>query len=265
MTKRLEGKVALITGGGSGIGEATALLFAKEGARIAVADVDEKGAMQTVTAIRGQGGEAVFIHCDVSRELEVQGMVNDVISAFSQLDIAVNNAGIVGSARDVPNTGSSEWDKVIAVNLTGVFLCMKYEIPQMLQKESGSIINMASIAGLGGYSSAPYTSSKHGVVGLTKVSAIECKDKGVRVNAICPGVIDTPLLRAGLQQRARAQGLEFNSDEDLMKSLSGRIGKRIGKPFHIANAALWLASDESEFVTGSTLLVDGGKLAGPDS
>lgn len=259
---RLKGKVALVTGAGSGIGAATARLFAKEGARVAVADVDEQGANRTVAAIGEDGGEAVVIKCDVTVEAEVMKLVEDAMRAFSRLDIAFNNAGIAGPTESVSEIEKTEWDRVIATNLTGVFLCMKHEIHQMRKEKRGSIINMASIAGLAGYSAAPYCSSKHGVIGLSKVAAVEHRETGIRINVVCPGAIDTPMLRGDMQKRAKSMGQDLK-EEELLKSFSGRIGKNIGRPIHIANTVLWLASDESEFVTGSTLVVDGGMLAGP--
>ncbi len=252
MPGRVEGKVALVTGGASGIGRATALTFAREGAKLVIADMNEEGGHQTVHMITEQGGEAIFVKTDVSKAVEVQGLISKAVETYGRLDCAHNNAGIAGGVRaltaDYPE---DRWHQVIAVNLTGVWLCMKYEIPQMLSQGSGAIVNTASAAGLvGGRGIAAYVASKHGVVGLTKTAALEYAQQGIRVNCVCPGAIQTPMTdRAWSDPERRARVIA-----------SEPIG-RIGKPEEIAEAVVWLCSDAASFVTGHTMTVDGGYVA----
>src|SRR5438128_3179377 len=234
MAGRLEGKVALVTGGASGIGRATALTFAREGAKLVIADMNEEGGQQTVHLIIEQGGEAIFVRTDVSQAVEVQALISKAVEIYGRLDCAHNNAGISGGGRALTAEYAEDtWHQVIAVNLTGVWLCMKYEIPQMLQQGSGAIVNTASVAGLiGGRGIAAYAASKHGVVGLTKTAALEYAQQGVRVNCICPGVIETPMTARGLrhpERRARIMA-------------SAPMG-RIGTPEEVAEAVVWICSD----------------------
>ena len=243
-----QGKAVLVTGAGSGIGRETALAFAAQGARVLVSDITEAG-NQTVEAIRTKGGEAVFVRGDVSKSADVKAMVSEAVKAFGRLDIAVNNAGI-----DPEVTPEAEWDegvfaRVMAVNLEGVFLCMKHEIEQMLaQGGGGAIVNVASMAGLIGVAYKPiYTASKHAVVGLTRASALQYGKRGIRVNAVCPAAVDTPIL----------MGNQNSPDFRAMVDAAHPIG-RMGQPEDISAAILWLASEQAGFVTGHAMAVDGG-------
>ena len=253
MAGRLEGKIALVTGGGSGIGRAAAQAFSREGAKVAVADIVPEGGEETVRMLHDSGYEAIFVRADVSRSPEVEAMVAQTVASFGHLDCAFNNAGVTGRARNlVADYSEEDWDRVMGVNLKGVWLCMKYEIPQMLNLGSGTIVNTASVAGLVGIrGSCAYTPSKHGVAGLTKVAALEYAEAGIRVNAVCPGYIDTPLLNHGIR-----------SDPDLLAQVIQRhpVG-RLGTAAEVAEAVVWLCSDAASFITGHTLTVDGGYLA----
>jgi NAD(P)-dependent dehydrogenase (short-subunit alcohol dehydrogenase family) len=250
MTRELEGLVAVVTGAGNGIGRATALAFAREGAKVVVSDVDAREGEQTVAQIRQAGGEARFAAADVSKEADVISLIEGTIKSYGRLDVAFNNAGISGTQAAVADLTEAEWAQVLAVNLTGVFLCMKHELLQMEKQGSGAIVNNASILGTVGFAgAAAYTASKHGVLGLTKVAAIEYATKGIRVNAVCPGFIVTPMLeRAGLL-----------ADEGLRKTLeSMHAQKRLGNASEVAEAVTFLASSRASFITGHPLLVDGG-------
>ena len=252
MAGRVEGKVALVTGGASGIGRATALAFAREGAKLVIADMNEEGGQQTVHMITENGGEATFIRTDVSQAVEVQALISKAVETYGRLDCAHNNAGIAGGVRALTAEYPEErWQQVIAVNLTGVWFCMKYEIPQMLTQGGGAIVNTASALGLvGGRGTAAYVASKHGVVGLTKTAALEYAQQGIRVNCVCPGAIQTPMTdRAWSDPGRRARVIA-----------SEPIG-RIGKPEEIAEAVVWLCSDAASFVTGHAMSVDGGLVA----
>ena len=252
MTLKFEGKVSLVTGGGSGIGRATALAFAREGAKVIVADVSEQGGKETVQMIEQAGGDAIFIKTDVSDGTEVMEMVNKAIEVYSRIDCAVNNAGVEGMLVNISDYPEEMWNRVIGVNLTGVWLCMKYEIPQMLKQGGGVIINMASIFGLVGLANASaYIASKHGVVGLTKAAALEYSAKGIRVNAVCPGFIETPML----MERSLKAG---ENPEVYQQIVSVHPIGRLGKPEEIAETVLWLCSDGASFVTGHSMVADGG-------
>ena len=252
MPGRLEGKVALVTGGASGIGRATALTFAREGAKLVVADMNEEGGQQTVHMITEQGGEAIFVRTDVSQAVAVQALISTAVETYGRLDCAHNNAGISGGGRaltaDYPE---DTWHRVIAINLTGVWLCMKYEIPQMLSQGSGAIVNTASVAGLiGARGLAAYVASKHGVVGLTKTAALEYAQQGIRVNCVCPGVIETPMTARGLSDPERRERI-----------IASEPMGRVGIPEEVAEAVVWLCSDAASFVTGHTMTIDGGFVA----
>jgi NAD(P)-dependent dehydrogenase (short-subunit alcohol dehydrogenase family) len=250
METTFKNKVALVTGGSFGIGRATAIAFAKKGARVAISDWVEDD--ETLNEIKASGGEAFFIKCDVSKSDEVQAMVAKTISMFGRLDYAFNNAGIEGISASSQDCTEENWDKTIGINLKGAWLCMKYEIPEMLKMGKGVIINCASIAGLVGFPGLPaYVASKHGMIGLTKTSALECAKLGIRVNAVCPGAIKTPMID-------RLTGNKKEAEEQFAGMEP--IG-RLGNPEEVANAVLWLCSDEASFVTGHAMAVDGGWVA----
>ena len=252
MPGRVEGKVALVTGGASGIGRATALTFAREGAKLVIADMNEEGAQQTVHMITEKGGEAIFVRTDVSKAVEVQALISQAIATYGRLDCAHNNAGISGGGRALTAEYPDErWHQVMAINLTGVWLCMKYEVAQMLTQGGGTIVNTASGAGLVGLpGNCAYVASKHGVVGLTKTAALEYAQQGIRVNCVCPGYIQTPMTARGL------------SDPEQKAQIIARepIG-RVGTPEEVAEAVVWLCSDAASFVTGHAMSVDGGYVA----
>jgi NAD(P)-dependent dehydrogenase (short-subunit alcohol dehydrogenase family) len=252
MPGTLDGKVALVTGGASGIGRASALTFAREGAKLIIADMHEDGGQQTVHMIEENGGEAIFVKTDVTQATAVEGLISTAVETYGRLDCAHNNAGISGGGRALTAEYAEErWHQVIAVNLTGVWLCMKSEIPQMLQHGGGAIVNTASVAGLIGASGlAAYVASKHGVVGLTKTAALEYAQQGIRVNCVCPGVIHTPMTERGLR----------NPELGARLMASAPMG-RVGTPEEVAEAVVWLCSDAASFVTGHTLTVDGGYVA----
>jgi NAD(P)-dependent dehydrogenase (short-subunit alcohol dehydrogenase family) len=245
----IEGKVAIVTGGGSGIGRATAVRFAEAGAKVLVADIVEDGGEETVRMIEEMGGEAAFQKTDVSKASDVEAMVDAAVETFDQLDFAFNNAGIEGTTAPSDELSEEDWQRVLDINLTGVWLGMKYEIPKMLEIGGGAVVNTSSVAGLLGFPElAPYVASKHGVVGVTKTAALEYSVQGVRVNAVCPGVIDTPMV---------ARTFENNPEMREQLETSEPIG-RLGEPEEVANAVVWLCSDEASFVTGVPLPVDGG-------
>jgi len=250
MSLLLEGKSALVTGAASGIGRATAHAFAREGARVMLADVSEKEGRDALQSIEASGGEARFFRMDVTREDEVRSLVEAAVDAFGGLDCAVNNAGITGPMGAVQDIDLVEFERVTDVNLIGVFLCMKYEIPAM--DVGSSIVNIASGSGFVATPAlAAYCASKHAVLGLTKTAAVENAQTGIRVNAICPGTIDTPMLQAAMAR-----------DPSVKKMiLTGQPSKRLGRPEEVAEAAVWLCSDRAGFVTGESMLVDGGAIA----
>jgi len=251
----LVGKRALITGGASGIGRATALLFAREGAAISVVDLDEAGGQAVAHEIVNQGGQAIFVRCDVSQAADCQRAVQQTVKKLGGLDILFNNAGVIRRAT-VLETSEEEWDRVMAVNVKSVFLLSKYAIPVMALAGGGVIINTSSGWGLvGGRKAAAYCASKGAVVLLTKAMALDHGDQNIRVNCICPGDTDTPMLRHEAQQLGE-------SDQRFLAEAAERPLQRIGQPEDIAQAALYLASDASSFVTGTALVVDGGGLAG---
>lgn len=252
MSMSFSGKVALVTGGAAGIGRATALAFAAEGLQVVVSDVDVAGGEGTVQLIRDAGGEATFVRCDVSRDTEVQALMAQVVASYGRLDYAFNNAGIEIEKGKLADGSEDEFDAIMGVNVKGVWLCMKYQLPIMLAQGGGAIVNTASIAGLGG---APkmsiYAASKHAVIGLTKSAAVEYGKKKIRVNAVCPAVIDTDMFRRA-----------YEADPKKAEFVAGMhpVG-RIGKVEEIAAAVLYLCSDAAGFTTGHALAVDGGATA----
>jgi NAD(P)-dependent dehydrogenase (short-subunit alcohol dehydrogenase family) len=249
----LQGKSIVITGAGAGIGRATALAFGRAGARVMAADMDRERGEATVAAINQAGGQARFHPCDVSVSADVEALMAATVDAYGQLDCAYNNAGIEGPGGLTHLYDEALWYKVIAVNLIGVWLCMKYEIPHMLQQGSGAIVNAGSIAGLvasTGNGSA-YTASKHGIIGLTKVAALEYAKAGIRVNAICPGVIQTTM----------TERMESRTPWYFERIAAVSPTGRVGTPEEVAEAVLWLCSKAASFVTGHALTVDGGYLA----
>ncbi|GLB49219.1 SDR family NAD(P)-dependent oxidoreductase [Neptunitalea lumnitzerae] len=248
--KILDNKVAIITGAGSGIGKATATLFAENGAKVVVTDVNEEHGKQVVEDIKTKGGEAIFVKADTSKPEDSERTVNEAVKTFGKLDIAVNNAGISGAQAPIGDYPIDSWDKVIAVNLNGVFYGMRYQLPAMEKNGKGSIINVASILGAVGFAhSAAYVAAKHGVVGLTQNAGIEYAAKGIRVNAVGPGFIKTPLVESSLSKE----------EYDGLASLHP-IG-RLGEPEEVAELFVWLASDKASFATGAYYPVDGGYLA----
>ncbi len=261
MSKALEGKVALVTGGGSGIGKATAMTLAREGARVVVADINTERGEATAHLIQTLQGEAIYIPVDVTQSDQVEAMLNQIVAVYGHLDCAHNNAGVAGLADSIPvptaELTEAAWDYTININLKGVWLCMKYEIQQMLKQGGGSIVNSASIFGLVGFRlMAAYTASKHGVIGLTKTAALEYAQSGIRINAVCPGLTLTPMAEqmGELIYRSRYPNL---SEQALEHQPMGRLAN----PVEIAEAVVWLCSDAASFVTGQTLTIDGGYLA----
>ncbi|HEY6623106.1 MAG TPA: glucose 1-dehydrogenase [Acidimicrobiales bacterium] len=247
--RSLEGKVAIVTGAAMGIGRAAALIFAREGASVVVADIDEDQGAQTVELVQASGAQASFVRTDVSVAADVAAMVQYAVDTYGGVDCAHNNAGIAAPMAPLADYPDDGWDRTIAVMLTGVYLCMKAEIPQMLERGGGAIVNTASGVGLVGYpGQAAYTASKHGVIGLTKVAALDYGAKGIRVNAICPGTASTPMVD---------QAIEHDPAIDEYLEQLHPIG-RIGEASEIAEAAVWLCSPAASFVLGAALPVDGG-------
>jgi NAD(P)-dependent dehydrogenase (short-subunit alcohol dehydrogenase family) len=249
----LENKVALVTGASSGIGRAAALTFAREGAQVVVSDVNLVGGRETVERIESAGGEALFIEANVASSADVEALIDATLHAYGRLDCAFNNAGVGGTLNSLIDKTEEEWDTVIGVNLKGVWLCMKYELPVMLAQGGGAIVNMASVAGLNGFPNGGiYAASKHGVIGLTKSAALEYARQGVRVNAVCPGYTDTPMVRGMVETVPQMERVTTNASPM----------RRLGEPAEVAETVVWLCSDKASFVTGHALPVDGGFVAG---
>ena len=247
MEQNMNGKTALVTGAGSGIGRSIALAFAKQGAMVTVADISDKGAEETVDLITGSGGKAVYRSCDVSQKDAVQNLIESIVRDFGSLDYACNNAGIHNPGTEfLPDADEDLWDRIISVNLKGVFLCMKYEVRAMLKQKGGVIVNISSMSGLlaepGSYA---YAASKHGIMGLTKTAAFEFAKSGIRINAVCPAAVDTP-------------GFAEAPQEFQQKYIDSNPMGRLARSEEIAGAVLYLCSDMAGFVTGTGLIIDGG-------
>jgi NAD(P)-dependent dehydrogenase (short-subunit alcohol dehydrogenase family) len=247
MEQIFKDKVALVTGSSFGIGRSTAIAFARRGAKVVLADwVEDKG---TLDAIGQVGGEAFFVKCDVSREDDVRNMVAQAVARYGRLDFAFNNAGIEGSPAPAADCSDENWDRTIGINLKGVWLCIKHEIPEMIKSGGGAIVNNASIAGLVGFGGVPaYVASKHGVVGLTKNVALDYAKQNIRVNAVCPGVIHTPMID-------RFTG---NDPKAMQQMVAGKPMERLGQPEEIAETVVFLCSAAASFITGQAIAVDGG-------
>jgi NAD(P)-dependent dehydrogenase (short-subunit alcohol dehydrogenase family) len=250
MEKIFEHKVAIVTGGSFGIGRATAIALAKRGASVVIADWIQDDSV--LNEIKDAGGRAVFVQCDVSKAADVAVMVSQAVDTFGRVDFAVNNAGIEGETSPTHECTEENWDKTININLKGVWLCMKHELPIMLKQHKGAIVNIASIAGLVGFPGLPaYVVSKHGIVGLTKTAALEYARQGIRVNAVCPGVIKTAMV-----DRTTGKDKTVEKKYEDMEPVG-----RMGQPDEVAEAIIWLCSDAASFVTGQAIAVDGGWIA----
>jgi NAD(P)-dependent dehydrogenase (short-subunit alcohol dehydrogenase family) len=242
--------VAFVTGAANGIGRATALAFAREGASVVVADVSVQGNQETARMIEETGGRALAIRCDVTRVEDVKAALDKAIEAFGRLDFAFNNAGVEQATAALADITEEEWDRIISIDLRGVFLCMKYEIPLMLKQEGGVIVNTSSGAGVKGFAGgAAYGAAKYGVVGLTKVAALDNAQSNIRVNAVCPGIIDTPMM----------QRFSGGTPEGRERVIAQEPVGRMGKPEEIAAAVVWLCSDAASFVVGHAMVIDGGQ------
>lgn len=248
--KALHGKVALVTGAGSGIGRAVAITYARHGAKVVVSDINEQGGEETVALVRAEGHEAFFFRADTSRPDDNQSLVNETVQRYGELHIACNNAGIGGAEADIGDYGIPDWDRVISINLSGVFYGMRYQLPAMIASGGGAIVNMASIMGQVGFAQhSAYVAAKHGVVGLTRSSSLEYAQRGIRINAVGPAFVETALLTQTLPP-------------PVLSSLAAMhpVG-RMAQPEEIAELVLWLSSEKASFVTGSYYPIDGGYLA----
>jgi len=253
MSGIVQDKIAVVTGAAGGIGRAAAQIFAREGAKVVVSDLQEENGQETVKLIQQAGGEAVFVRCDVSKAADVENLIKQVVATYGRLDCAYNNAGVEGDWTRIHECTEENFDLNYNVNLKGVFFCLKYQIRQFLeQKSAGAIVSTASIAGLVGSKNAgAYVAAKHGVLGLTKTAALEYGTKNIRVNAVCPGVIRTPMLERMFEAKPQMEAAMLGFEP---------IG-RFGAPTEIGEAAVWLCSDQASFVTGHPMVVDGGAVA----
>ncbi len=278
MAQLLENKIALITGGASGIGRAAALVFAREGAKILVADILAESGQETAALVRQAGGEATFVQCDVTQAAQVEALIDAAVANYGRLDCAFNNAGIEGQAAPTAECSEANWDRVVNINLKGVWLCMKYEIKQMLRQGGGAIVNTASVAALVAEPArCAYAAAKGGVVQLTRTAAIEYAKAGLRINAVCPGAIQTPMIdRALAEMKINTMSPGAIRSPLIERMANGLMGLRpvqamflgmmhplgrAGKPEEIAQAAAWLCSDAASFITGHALTIDGGMTA----
>lgn len=250
MTDRLTGKVALVTGGASGIGRASALAFAEAGARVVIADIAFEQGEETAELIRQAGGEAVFVRSDVSSASDVEALIDRVVTTFGRLDCAHNNSGIEGVRAALHEYPAAVWERVLAVNLSGIWICLQHEIRQMIRQGNGAIVNTSSVAGLIGSGSGicAYNASKHGVLGLTRTAALEYAGHGIRVNAVCPGFVTTPM----------ADRLLGGDSQLAARFASAHPLGRFGTPREVAEAVVWLCSDAAAYITGQALPIDGG-------
>jgi NAD(P)-dependent dehydrogenase (short-subunit alcohol dehydrogenase family) len=253
MNRRFDDQIILVTGGSSGIGQATAIAFAKEGAQVIIADIDSIGGNQTVSLIQANNGKANFIHTDVSQTQEVKSLITNIVSTFGHLDCAFNNAGVSSQTKALTAESlEDDWERIISTNLKGVWLCMKYELLQMQSQGKGIIVNTASTAGLIAHPGhCAYAASKHGILGLTRTAAIEYAQTGIRINAVCPGYIRTPMLEKGINRDGGDKALEMAM---IAKQPSGRLGTAE----EVAEVVLWLCSSAASYVMGQGIVIDGG-------
>ncbi|RZM32247.1 MAG: SDR family oxidoreductase [Sphingomonas sp.] len=244
--QRFTGKVAFVTGAASGIGRATAVAFAQEGARVAILDLTEEALATTAEAVRATGAEVLVLACDVAKPEQVEAAIAEVVATFGRLDVAFNNAGVENKAAPVAEIALEEWDRILNINLRGTFLCMKYELAQMVRQGSGVVVNTSSGAGVRGVAGgASYAASKHAIIGLTKSAALDYAKANIRVNAVLPGNIETPMM-------------DRFTGGDIQKAIDLEPVGRLGKPEEIADAVLWMSADLGAFVTGAAIAVDGG-------